>query len=325
MKTNTIKIIAILFTLTALCSCEYEIDYTDSIPKDKLVITSFIEQDSTIAFSVFKSAPIGSYEDSYDWGLKSYKTTKTSDYTIYDATAQLYVNGQYKESTNKSNANGKYSFAYIPQQGDNINIKVAHSDFDQVSGSAILSLSKPQVDSVSLYTAQKIDNDGQSYTSLILYISIQDNGNDNYYQLSPNIIFEGYRLTLDNATMDYENYQNVFTESSSGIMSGENNNKYGVFSNGNFKGKQYILRLSLLQIYSDYGLTKLNKAQHNINYSVAVSKIDKGAFNYLYSLNKYLNSSTINSEPVIIMNNLENGYGFIGAKNTSLIHKRATL
>ena len=276
MKTNTIKIIAILFTLTALCSCEYEIDYTDSIPKDKLVITSFIEQDSTIAFSVFKSAPIGSYEDSYDWGLKSYKTTKTSDYTIYDATAQLYVNGQYKESTNKSNANGKYSFAYIPQQGDNINIKVAHSDFDQVSGSAILSLSKPQVDSVSLYTAQKIDNDGQSYTSLILYISIQDDGNDNY-------------------------------------------------SNGNFKGKQYILRLSLLQIYSDYGLTKLNKAQHNINYSVAVSKIDKGAFNYLYSLNKYLNSSTINSEPVIIMNNLENGYGFIGAKNTSLIHKRATL
>lgn len=316
MKTLNTKIVLCLFALTTLASCQYDIDYSDSLPKDKLVLASFIEADSTISFKLYKSAPIGYYEDND----KSFSTLSKSfsQSMIKDATATLWVNGSKKE-TIQGNGSNKYSFAYRPQKNDNISIKVAHKDFDELSGSATISLTAPDIDTAYLYTAKKVDNEGDSYTSLVLYLRLHDDNQDNYYQLSTNILVNGTQLLLKNTTVDWENYQNVFTPTVSNLFSSGASNHYGVFSNHSFKGKTYILKLTLAKAYT------FNASEESFNYfadikgNIYLSKIDKGAYNYLYSLNQYLNSSKISSEPVIIANSLINGYGFIGSKATTKI------
>ena len=49
-----------------------------------------------------------------------------------------------------------------------------------------------------------------------------------------------------------------------------------------------------------------------------VASIEKHAFDYLFTLNRNYNSSYMN-EPVIILDGIENAYGFIGGKCTKRV------
>src|SRR5574344_415205 len=315
----------IFILLSAIClffSCTYDIDYSDSLPKDKMVVTSFIEADSTISFHIYKSAPIGYYEDdnsSFWTNDKSSKSTSSSLYTLTKATATLYANGQEKESLGEANNGTAYSFTYRPKKNEDIKLKINYSSFPSLEGVANLNLSSPKVDSSLAYATKKIDDDGNISYACVLYIEIPDNGAENYYQLSTNLkeTKSNSPIYLKDASVIYENYQDVFTQSASSL-SGGNANRYGVFSNKAFRGKKYILRLSLYSCKSYYGKSAKTALAH-IKGNIYLSKIDKGAYNYLFSLNQYLNRSPLNSEPIIIMNNISGGYGFIGAKSTIFV------
>jgi hypothetical protein len=315
-------ILVVLVVSLSLISCEFEIDYKDELPKDKLVVTSFIQADSTISFSLYKSAIPGTYSDDYYSEWKG-KKSSTIDAMVYDAKADLYINGVKKETLSQANNNSIYSFNTIPKENDKVEIRLNYKDYDQAIGKADLALIKPTVDSSNFSIETVTDEYGGTTNELIVYLEINDNGlGDNYYKIEPNFFMKttnkySYPISLSNADLLWENIQGVYEENTSS-MTDESSNRYGIFSNKKFKGRIYKVKLSFNmggEVYYD----KKRKYTENVVGSFTVSSIEKQAYNYLYTLNKYLDNSSMNLEPVIIVDGIENAYGFIGAKNSLVI------
>ncbi|MDD2529954.1 MAG: hypothetical protein PHN41_01865 [Bacteroidales bacterium] len=313
---KAIKYLVLLISIsTLLASCEYDIDYKGELPDDKLVLTSFVEADSVISFIVHSSAKPGSYE-SYD-GFKN----KYIDFTskiIYDANIDLYVNGALRETLTKTDDNWRYTFATIPQHNDKLEFKIKHKNFDEATGRANLSLVKPQLDSSIVFIQTGEDEYGNKYYRFVVYVEIRDNGGDNYYQITPNFV-SGYSSDTNNyfdessislAEVLYENIQGVFIENPSSMQDGDN--KFGVISNKKFKGGVYKLKLSFRMSYFD---SNNDTSPKFLKGRLDVSSIEKQAYDYLFTLNRY-NPGSFMSEPVIILDAIENGYGFVGGKNT---------
>lgn len=321
---KSIKLIIIVLTLTlGLYSCEFEIDYKDNLPKDKLVVTSFIEADSIISFSLYKSAVPGTYSSDENFGLKA-KTKGLNDALIRDAKADLYINGILKESLSQSNSNDKYIFTTIPKENENVEIRLNYKNNEAI-GKANLVLIKPIIDSSNVYIQETQDEDGFIYKSLIVYLEIRDNGiGDNYYKIEPTIFYKAndgtyiYTTLIDmnSAKLLWENINGVFKENSS--IEDESLNRYGVISNKKFKGSTYKIKLSFFSIQEGaYKKTKI--ISQKIIGNLVVSSIEKKAYDYLYTLNKYLDNSYMNLEPITIINGIENAYGFIGAKKSNKV------
>ena len=314
-------ILVVLVVSLSLISCEFEIDYKDELPKDKLVVTSFIQADSTISFSLYKSVIPGTYSDNYSSGWKVKNTI--IDAIVSDAKADLYINGLKKETLSQANNNLIYSFNTIPKENDKVEIRLNYKDYDQAIGKADLALIKPTVDSSNFSIETVTDEYGGTTNELIVYLEINDNGlGDNYYKIEPNFFMNttnkySYPISLSNADLLWENIQGVYEENTSS-MTDESSNRYGIFSNKKFKGRIYKVKLSFNmggEVYYD----KKRKYTENVVGSFTVSSIEKQAYNYLYTLNKYLDNSSMNLEPVIIVDGIENAYGFIGAKNSLVI------
>lgn len=321
---KSIKLIIIVLTLTlGLYSCEFEIDYKDNLPKDKLVVTSFIEADSTISFSLYKSAVPGTYSSDESFGLKT-KTKDLNDAIVRDAKADLYINGILKESLSQSNSNDKYIFTTIPKENENVEIRLNYKNNEAI-GKANLVLIKPIIDSSNVYIQETQDEDGFTYQSLIVYLEIRDNGlGDNYYKIEPSLFYKAndgtyiYTTLLDmnSAKLLWENIKGVYKENSS--IEDESLNRYGVISNKKFKGSTYKIKLSFFSIQEGaYKKTKI--ISQKIIGNLVVSSIEKKAYDYLYTLNKYLDNSYMNLEPITIINGIENAYGFIGAKKSNKV------
>ncbi len=313
-------ILLVLVVSLSLSSCEFEIDYKDELPKDKLVVTSFIQADSTISFSLYKSAIPGTYSDDYSSGWKGKENI--IDAIVSDAKADLYINGLKKETLTQANNNSIYSFSTIPKENDKVEIRLNYKDYDQAIGKADLALSKPTLDSSNFSIETVTDEYGNTTNELIVYLEINDNGlGDNYYKIEPNFFMNttnkySYPISLSSAELLWENIQGVYEENSSSITD-ESSNRYGIFSNKKFKGRTYKVKLSFNT--GGGGYIKTRKSTENVVGSFTVSSIEKQAYNYLYTLNKYLDNSSMNLEPVIIVDGIENAYGFIGAKNSLVI------
>ena len=314
-------ILLVLVVSLSLSSCEFEIDYKDELPKDKLVVTTFIQADSTISFSLYKSAIPGTYSDDYSSGLKG--KASIIDAIVSDAKADLYINGLKKETLTQANNNSIYSFNTIPKENDKVEIRLNYKDYDQAIGKADLALSKPTLDSSNFSIETVTDDYGNTINELIVYLEINDNGlGDNYYKIEPNFFMNttnkySYPIPLSSADLLWENIQGVYEENSSSITD-ESSNRYGVFSNKKFKGRTYKIKLSF-NIGGEVYYANKRKSTENVVGSFTVSSIEKQAYNYLYTLNKYLDNSSMNLEPVIIVDGIENAYGFIGAKNSLVI------
>ena len=310
-------LILLISISTLLTSCEYDIDYKGELPEDKLVLTTFVEADSVLSFIVHSSAKPGSYE-SYDGFKNGNKYIDFENKIINDANIDLYVNGALRETLTKTDNNSRYTFATIPKHNDKIELKIKHKNFDEATGRANLSLTKPQLDSLGVFVQKGEDEYGNKLYRIVVYIEIRDNGGDNYYQITPNFI-SGYSSDTNNvseinyiggAEVLYENIQGVFIENPSSIQEGDN--RFGVISNKKFKGGVYKLKLSFRLTYFDFNNDSSPKF---LKGRFDVSSIEKQAYDYLFTLNRY-NPGSFMSEPVIIIDAIENGYGFVGGKNT---------
>lgn len=317
---KTIKYILLgLMVMFALYGCEYEIDYKGELPKDKLVVASFIEADSVISFSLFKSAKPGTYNDGSIGFEKASNIQKDlSSAYVTDAKAELYIDGVLKQTLLQASDNIKYTFTTIPRDNQKVEIKLNYKDYAQAIGKANLNLPMPDIDSSNVILQSGTDEYGNTYYRLVVYLEIKDNGNEeNYYQIEPNIYYatnyDVRKITLSNSELLWENIQGVFQENSSTFES--NLNRFGVISNKKFRAGVYKVKFAL-NIY-EYTFFE-EKANGRIYGDIKMSSIEKQAYNYLFTLNRYYNSSYMN-EPVIILDGIENAYGFIGGKKTKLV------
>ncbi len=306
-----------IISLFLFNSCEYEIDYKGDLPEDKLVIASFIQADSVISFSLSKSAKPGTYINSlwYDGPNPLYSDTSSF---VYNAKAELFIDGTLRETLNAATTRNQYKFYSIPRANENVEIKLSYKDYKQAIGNATLNLLKPVIGSDSIiFQKAVIDSVQEIYLyRVVVYLEIIDNGGDNYYQIDPDLYYEDYyearKLSLNEAELLWESIAGVYQEASSSFQTPSN--RYGVFSNKQFKGKTYKLKLAI-PINNSYH-TEYPKETSRLYGSLSLSAIDKKSYDYLFTLNRYHNNSSFMSEPVIIVDGIENAYGFIGAKNS---------
>ena len=305
-----------LLVLFLFNSCEYEIDYKGDLPKNKLVIGAFIQADSIISISLFKSAKPGTYynESMFMEDQITDNEIDTSSY-VSDARAELYINGTLRETLTSGINQNKYNFSIIPRTNDNVDIKMSYKDYDQAIGSAKLNLIKPSIDSANILVQESIDTIYEKTYRIVLYLEISDNGNENYYQIDPELYYSysqsEYKLSLNNAELLWESIPGVYQENSTSFQSSAN--RFGVISNKKFKGGTYKIKLGIK--LEPRFITYPSKAIRKVYGSLNISSIDKKSYDYLFTLNRYYNSSFMN-EPVIILDGVENAYGFIGAKNS---------
>lgn len=316
---KTIKYILLgLIVMFALYGCEYEIDYKGELPKDKLVVASFIEADSVISFSLYKSAKPGTYNSgSIGFEKASNSQKDISSAYVTDAKAELYIDGILKQTLLQASNNNKYTFTTIPRDNQKVEIKLKYKDYAQAIGKANLNLPMPDIDSSNVILQSGTDEYGNTYYRLVVYLEIKDNGNEeNYYQIEPNIYYatnyDERKIDLRDSELLWENIQGVFQENSSTFES--NINRFGVISNKKFRAGVYKVKFALSVDYLFTG----EKANGRIYGNIKVASIEKQAYSYLFTLNRYYNSTFMN-EPVIILDGIENAYGFIGGKKTKKV------
>lgn len=324
MKFKKYILISVL-ALFLFNSCEYEIDYKGDLPKDKLVIGSFIEADSIISISLFRSAKPGTYFQEPLFGEDGPRGNRQGDQDqgfvekdstsyIRNARAELYINSSLRETLNSATYSNQYKFQTLPKANDNVEIKISYQDYAEAIGTANLNLLKPKIDSSAILVQESIDTQEKIYR-VVLYLEISDNGMENYYQIEPNLYYKfmesKYKLSLNDAELISENIPGVYQENTTNMQS--SSNRFGVFSNKKFRGGTYKLELGIA--LESRLIIIPNKNTKQLIGNLTLSIIDKKSYDYLFTLNRYYNSSFMN-EPVIILDGVENAYGFIGAKST---------
>lgn len=301
MKTNTILIIlSVILTAFFSYSCEYEIDYNEDLPKDKFVFSSFIEENDSIRMNIVHSAKPGVYIDFYgDWKNDIHNFDLLS-YFVQKAEVSLWVNGDFKEKKIQEDYYG-IVFDYLPKHNDEITLKIEHENYPTIEQKLLLNLSPVEVDSFSVYT-QSVGEDDY----LVAYIVLQDDGQENYYMFTPNL-----PVDKTDQKLFYESSPNTYAGSPISMDYMEETdvvyNRFGVFSNKNFRGKKYIIKLAYYSFYDDESME---------NYSFSISKIDINAYNYLRTLGNALDSYGPVMTPIIIQDAFKDAYGFISNKKT---------
>lgn len=310
------NILLIILSVLFLYSCKYEIDYSQELPEEKLMLSSFIEADSLISFNLFKSAVPGTYNN----GEEIKKNQKAIEHSfVRDANVDLIINGSTIETLNGASFSNQYKFNAIPKSNDKVEIKINHKDFKQAIGRADLSLDKPIVDSSHFSVQSVVDDYGYKRYRAIVYLEIRDDGKkDNYYkiehelfyrdELSPDTIATPLSISCE---LLWENIAGVYQETSS--MYSESKNRYGVINNKLFKGGVYKVKLSIS--LNDIFISESSDVKKTISGSIKLAMVEKQAYDYLFTLNRYFNNNFM-SEPVIILDAIENGYGFVSGRNT---------
>ncbi|MCQ2326538.1 MAG: DUF4249 domain-containing protein [Bacteroidales bacterium] len=300
-----IIILSVFFSLF-LASCEYEIDYNGQLADDKFVVAAFLEEDSTVNFTISHSAKPGMYLE-YEQSPR-----------IENADVNMYVNDQWKEKLSYNSLFRMYSSTYRPQHNDKISFTIENERYGKAEGSTRMNLTNPMVDSISAHITVVDEED-----RLVLYIEIQDDGGENYYMLLPDLKYCDDMVDVSYVEVLQESVDGVFFEKSAvtSVIGKKGYNEYGVFNNNKFRNQKFVLKLSyyLNRWYDDFiedDKKHIKSDDVTLKGSVVLAKIDKNAYEYLYTLSNVVHSIPVNTSPMYINNSVSNAYGFVGNKKT---------
>ncbi|MDO5760343.1 MAG: DUF4249 family protein [Bacteroidota bacterium] len=298
MKTKIYIILLSLLVLLSFSSCEYEIDYKGNLPEDKFVFFTFIEENDSIRMTIMHSAKPGVYVDFTDDDIDE----NFDRYSVFAQNTEvtLWVNGTLKEKKTQE----KYPeivFDYLPQHNDEITLRVENNKYPTIEHSLRLDFLPTKVDSFYAYN-QRLD--GEDY--IVVYLTMEDDGEENYYMFVPNM-----PVNRNAQKVLYESAPNTYMANSLGVdfFEGEDMkyNHFGLFSNKNFKGKKYTLKLAYL--YDSW-------AETTMDYNFEIRKIDKNAYNYLQTLSNILDYDAPVMNPITLQDAFKDAYGFISKKKT---------
>lgn len=338
MKTYKILLIIGVF-ITALYSCENEIEFNSKSSNPYMVVNSILNPDSLIKVQLTKSRFFLENDSAFE--------------TIDNATVKLFVNDKYFETLDKTSRDGLYMGTYKAVVGDIVKILVTSAEFGEVNGET--SINKPitilKIDTTSTITqiypmVNYISNDdptqygytldtiGVNYTyNLKITANIKDSSNfKNYYRLKVK-----YRSYLDDGRIEendiyFDSKDNVFGSTGEDEIFGNSNASYYYheFSDELFDGKNYNLQFNTnfnKSVYfkekptsnynPDLGIAKLVKQE----IVVEIQSLSESYYLYLHSRGAQMNYVEFFSEPVQIQSNINNGIGILGSYTT----KRAVI
>ena len=309
----------VLLSVIFFTSCEKVIEFNGSVTNPMVVINSFVTPDSVISAQVSLSRFFLSNEVTFDM--------------VDNATVSLLVNGSPKETLMHA-ANGVYVGTYHPAIGDSIRLSVQTPGKNEVScGTSI----EPQtavlsVDTSSVFNGAKtpiitvnkttgfIDTIGNSLGRTLKFVlRFSDNPAVQNY----------YRLVVITKTYTSKGFMQDYNFSFDDIVSGNANkdavgpptsltsNKYNVFSDDLFNGKQYPLTFSIQDVKNVYYPGKAKAAtirEVNIN----LQSISKSYYLYLQTRTS-IKTNTFFAEPVQVFSNVDGGIGILGSYTSNVV------
>jgi len=347
-----IQSIATLLAVFALItSCEKEIEFDEKLIAPKLVINSFIQQDSLITVNIASSKLIPGIKTDFKW--------------IDNATVTLFVDGEEKEKltvidvervpTGYSSVNGDTTFFYNESEptkrysttqakvevGKTYKLEVSHPDYE----TAYCETSIPTPIQILAFDTATVINkqewgDNETFQAKIKFKDTP--GEKNYYRLvyskftgvsqsyysSPNdadsIIYltNELRGTYINSS---DKLLNPSEEDANDFLFGSAGNYYNLFTDELIDGKEYELSFAVDLTNNYYGSSVQTKKKGEfMRLTITLQSITREAYLYMKSTyaNKYYESDFF-SEPVQVFTNIENGIGiFAGTSSSSVLISR---
>jgi hypothetical protein len=284
-----------------------------------VVVNSFVTPDLVVSAQVSLSTFFLSNQDTFTM--------------IDNAKVNLLVNGVIKESL-KLTSDGLYVGTYHPVIGDSIRLQVQTPGKNEVDcGTRVL----PQTTVLSVDTSRvftgittpltsvntttkTIDTTGYAIGRTLKFVlHFSDNPSIQNY----------YRLVVITKTFNSKGYSVSYSFSFDDIVSGntpENSvgpptsltsNKFNVFSDDLFNGKQYPLTFSIADNVNVYYPGKAKKAAKR-EVDINLQSISKSY--YLYLLTRAsIKTNTFFAEPVQVFSNVDGGIGILGSYTSNVV------
>ena len=319
------KLILTYFSLIFLLiftACQKVIEFNGEITEPLVVVNSLATPDSVVSAQV---------------SLSRFFLSSQSTFNLIDtANVVLYVNGALKE-TLKNKTNGVYVGTYKPLVNDTVSLIVQIAGKKVVScGSRIMSkVSIISVDTSSMLTGNNVpivsysvSGTGAAIPDTIGYskerkLSFILNFSDN------TALKNYYRLQLTNKTISGSKISYNYSFNFDDIVSGNNNqdnvgpptslvsNKYNVFNDDLFNGKQYPLKFSMTYSKNVY-LPGHYKSQPAREVYINLQSISRSYYLYLQT-RAGIKTNTFFAEPVQVYTNVDGGTGIMGSYTSNVV------
>ena len=314
--------ILILLVVLIVSSCQKVIEFSGSITDPQMVVNCLLTPDSVVSAQVSQS--------------RFFLSNSATFESIDNANVSLYVNGLLKDNSLTGKANGLYAGAYKPVVGDSISLKVKIPGQNDITCSTTIphpvgpfwinsnleltGINTPIVAVVTPKTGGDpvTDTIGTSVGSrLFLSLTFKDNPDvTNYYRLV--VYTKTYSGTK--VTTDYTFYfDDIVSGNSTGDAVGPptslSSNKFNVFSDELFNGKQYSLKFSVDDNFNSY-FPGQSRPQSSKSLFVNLQSISKSYYLYLQTRSN-IKTNSFFAEPVQVYSNINGGVGIIGGYTSS--------
>ena len=317
------KLLYLAPLIYALTSCQKVIEFNGPITDPMVVVNSLVSAGSPVKVTLSKS--------------RFFLSSDTIFTMIDTAAVSLFVNGEMKE-TLVHTSKGVFVGTYKPVAGDSVSLQV------QVPGKNLINCSAsivPQVPVISIDTTTMLtglknaifvvsgpktggalvfDTLGTTIgRKLKLVLKFNDNpAKQNFY-----------RLVVYTKTYSAINVTNNYTFSFDDIVSGNTNrdsigppsslstNKFNVFTDDLFNGKQYALKFSVddnKDIYFPGKTPLITKRELYVD----LQSISRDYYLYLQTRSNAKNNNFF-SEPVQVFSNISGGTGIMGSYTSNIV------
>ena len=326
MRHHIFPTLAVMVLL--LTACEKQIDIDIDAQQPEVVVRALGEADAPLSVRLTYSRPV--------FGTFYVRHGESYFKEIDDATVSLSVDGALQSIATADS--GYYTFAYLPQAGDHLELNIAVPGHKPVTAEADVP-QKPSVNGITITSEQDQIRDVRNNT--IAFTLADQAASTDYYSVrlrchetSVYIVYDADSNIVSNDTAE-NTYYCGFTCSDYTVISNTGidaidpedpeaaNTYWGdqlLFSDANINGKQHEFKLALYDYFNYYGGDiyydgDYRERHENIReYYLEVSALSRDTYMYLQSVDAYDYDEVLDlfSEPVQIHSNVNGGIGIFG-------------
>ncbi|MBP7506862.1 MAG: DUF4249 domain-containing protein [Prolixibacteraceae bacterium] len=332
MKRNIAYLIFILFAIVAT-SCLKIVEFEEKDIKPMLVVNCFLSPDSVP--SVDLTYTVSAIEDKeYFESVKNAKITfkqgETSfpDFTYITEIDSIVKWNNMGVQTSTKFESGKYKNGGVKiESGKKYNIQIEAEGFETVNAETEI----PEIikiDKIDTFSTTRSDQYSTSVDRNAKIYFTDPSDQMNFYRVKTEIASLSFTPMTKDSFMIYPNYSSGYinstdpvfgTDDTEDIFGGSSYNRFSIFDDKLFDGKQYGLSVIL---NSEYKYSDGNISNYSFNiYRIELSSISEAMYLYLNSVGKQSNSGfALFTEPVLIYSNVDKGAGIFAGSSSDVYY-----
>lgn len=332
MKRNIAYIVFILFAIT-VTSCLKIVEFEEKDLKPMMVVNCFLSPDSIPLIDL--TYTVSSIEDKeYFESIKNAKITfKQGETTYPDFTYITEIDSIMKwdnmgNQTSTKYESGKYKNEAIKiESGKKYNIQIEAEGFETVTAETVIPATI-KIDKIDTFSTTHSDQYSSSIDRNAKIYFTDPSGETNFYRVKSEVASLTFNQMMDDSFVVYPNYTSGYlnstdpvfgTDDTEDIFGGSSYNRFSIFDDKLFDGKQYGLSVILNSEYK-YSDSQAQTYSFNI-FKVELISVSEPMFLYLNSVGKQSNGNfALFTEPVLIYSNVEKGAGIFAGSSSDVYY-----